>query len=98
MRMARAQDGEAFAILVNNPAIEHPVKLDLRLIEADLVTSPLAHILDEDEVDGIRLDVFGNPVAYRVLNDHPGDNGFHFGEESRTVPAGNVQAKVSHGG
>jgi len=42
MRMARAQDGEAFAILVNNPVLDHPVKLDLQLIEADHVTSPEA--------------------------------------------------------
>lgn len=36
MRMARAQDGEAFGILVNNPVLDYAVKLDLRLIEADL--------------------------------------------------------------
>lgn len=90
MRMARGQDGEAFALLVNNPVLEHPVKLDLRLLEADLVTSPLSNILDEDEVDGIRLDIFGNPVAYHVLNDHPGSNGFHFGAEFRTVPASHM--------
>lgn len=40
MRMARAQDGEAFAILAGNPRIAHAVKLDLQLIEADQVTSP----------------------------------------------------------
>jgi len=39
MRMARAQDGEAFGILVNNPVLDHAVKLDLRLIEADQVAS-----------------------------------------------------------
>ena len=35
MRMARCQDGEGFATLVNNPALDHEVKLDLLLVEAD---------------------------------------------------------------
>jgi len=67
MRMARAQDGEAFAILANNPVLDHPVKLDLRLIEADQVTSPLRYLNVEHEVDGIVLDRHGNPAAYHVL-------------------------------
>jgi hypothetical protein len=37
IRMARASDGEAFAMLVANPQVDSPVKLDLRLIEADQV-------------------------------------------------------------
>ena len=40
MRMARAQDGEAFGLLVSNASLNSPVKLDLRLIEADQVTTP----------------------------------------------------------
>ena len=35
MRMARCQDGEAFAVLTTNPKVRSPVKLDLMLIEAD---------------------------------------------------------------
>jgi len=90
MRMARAADGEAFAILVNNPVLDHPVKLDLRLIEADQVTSPDAHLLDSREVDGIVLDGFGNPVAYHVLKNHPGNSAWGFNDEYRTVPASHV--------
>jgi len=59
MRVARAQDGEAFAVLVNNPVLDHPVTLDLRLIEADQVTSPKRLLLDDNELDGIRLDEHG---------------------------------------
>ena len=33
MRMARCQDGEAFAVLATNPKIRHGVKLDLQLDE-----------------------------------------------------------------
>ena len=61
MRMARTQDGEAFAVLVNNPVLDYDVKLDLRLIEADQVTSPTLSLLDKDEVDGICLDAYDNP-------------------------------------
>ena len=35
MRMARAETGEAFALLVNNPGVLSKVSLDLKLIEAD---------------------------------------------------------------
>jgi len=87
MRMARAQDGEAFAILANNPVLNHPVKLDLRLIEGDQVTSPDAHLLDPREVDGIVLDGFGNPIAYHVLKNHPGNSAWGTSDEYRTVPA-----------
>jgi capsid protein len=90
MRMARAQDGEAFAILVNNPVLDHAVKLDLRLIEADQVATPDAHLLDPREVDGIVLDGFGNPVAYHVLKNHPGNGTWGLSDEYRTVPASHV--------
>src|ERR1035437_9156155 len=41
MRMARAQDGEAFGLLVTNDKLASAVKLDIKLIEADQVTTPL---------------------------------------------------------
>jgi lambda family phage portal protein len=90
MRMARAQDGESFAILVNNPVLDHTVKLDLRIIEADQVTSPLRLLLDEREVDGVRLDANGNPVAYRVMKDHPGGNAWRFHDKFITIPASHM--------
>ena len=90
MRMARAQDGETFGILVNNPRLDHPVKLDVRLVEADQVTSPLRNLLDDQEVDGIRLDAFGNPLAYHVMRDHPGASGFAFADDFMTVPASHM--------
>jgi lambda family phage portal protein len=74
MRMARAETGEAFALLVNNPGVLSQVSLDLKLIEADQVCSPLMRRGRTDEIDGILLDQWGNPSAYRVLKRHPGDN------------------------
>ena len=90
MRMARAQDGEAFAILANNPVLDHPVKLDLRLIEADQVTSPLHAVEDENVVDGIELDRYGNPVSYQVLKEHPGAGGWSFSDDFTRVPAADM--------
>ena len=90
MRMARTQDGEAFGILATNPRVEHPVQLDLKLIEAEQVASPFGILSQPDEVDGIRLDRFGNPVSYRVLRSHPGDLGFHKFTDAVIVPASSM--------
>ena len=90
MRMARAQDGESFAIMANNPVLDHPVKLDLRLIEADQVTSPFRLAADDRELDGIRLDSWGNPAAYHVLKNHPGGTTWSFTDDFVTVPAASM--------
>jgi lambda family phage portal protein len=71
MRQARAQDGEAFAIQVSNDKLRSPVKLDLKLVEAEQVATPAVK-LNDLAVDGIEFDPFGNPVAYHVLKAHPG--------------------------
>ncbi len=74
-RMAKAQDGEAFALLINNQALATPVQLDLRLIEAEQVSTPLFRSAGERAVDGIVFDKSWNPVDYHVLRRHPGDSG-----------------------
>ncbi len=71
IRMARCQDGEAFALIAQNPALNSKVKLDMQLIEADRVTDT-EFIVDPSCVDGITFDSFGNPKTYRVLRAHPG--------------------------
>ena len=75
MRQAAAQDGEAFALLTANERLESPVKLDLRLIEADQVTTPQPPLNTTQATDGIVFDRAGNPVEYHVLKNHPGDGG-----------------------
>jgi len=76
MRMAKAQDGEAFAVLITNEALGGPVQLDIQLVEADRVTTPnygLAGTEDEQKaIDGIVFDKFGNPQEYHILKRHPG--------------------------
>jgi lambda family phage portal protein len=88
MRASRATDGEVFAVLVSNPGLPTPVKLDIRLIEADQVATPDLSFLNDDAVDGIVFDDAGNPSEYHILKGHPGDarTGF-LGLEYDRVPA-----------
>lgn len=76
MRVSQCEAGEVFAILSTNPRIDSPVKLDLRLVEAEQVTSPWAMRNDATLIEGIRFDEFGNPATYFVLRRHPGDTSF----------------------
>ena len=87
MRMARCQDGEAFAVLATNPKVRHPVKLDLMLVEADRISGDLKWVEDDRSVDGITFDQWGNPISYRVLKYHPGDIRYMPGDEAVRVPA-----------
>jgi len=74
MRMAESSDGEVFSVLMNNDALPTQIKLDLRLIEADQVATPVPSVLpDMNAVDGIVFDESGNPVEYHILKSHPGD-------------------------
>jgi len=90
MRIARAQDGEAFALLVSNDNLDSPVKLDLRLIEADQVTTPGLTLAKPGAVDGIAFDEFGSPVEYHILKAHPGGATGAVGQDYDKVPAESV--------
>ena len=85
MRMARCQDGEAFAIMAQNPNLKSNVKLDLQLVEADRVTDDELNA-DATSVDGITFDPFGNPKSYKVLKNHPGGTA-SFDLDFKTVKA-----------
>jgi len=88
LRMARAVSGEGFAILTTNPRDQTDIALDLRLIEADRVTTPTLNALDPNAIDGIRFDSNGNPVEYDMLQYHPGDtSSIGLGTEFDSIPA-----------
>jgi lambda family phage portal protein len=73
LRVALCEDGEGFALLTSNPGLPGQVKLDLKLIEADQVTTPLGSVdATANAIDGIAFDAAGNPVEYQVLRYHPG--------------------------
>lgn len=73
MRMSKAVDGEAFAMQTTNEGLATPVKLDLRLIEADQISDPAFTGLEKRKIDGVEFDADGNPIFYSLLRDHPGD-------------------------
>lgn len=85
MREARARDGEVFGIMTTNPAVRHPVRLDLVPVECDRVTDPrLAGYatgpqsvpggeIQRQYNDGIEYDTQGNASYYTILDDHPGE-------------------------
>jgi len=81
LRMARAEDGEAFGVFTSNPVLESPVKLDVKLVEAEQVCTPDMRWFEFNAVDGIVFDSFGNPSQYHVLRQHPGEPcaAFHAG-------------------
>jgi lambda family phage portal protein len=87
MRMARAADGEAFALLFSNGNLPHPVKLDIRLIEADQVATPGLAPASGSAVDGIVFDECGNPREYHLLKAHPGSGKAALGADYERVPA-----------
>jgi len=88
MRGAEAVDGEAFGMLSSNENLASPVKLDIRLIEADQVATPSVNILSKT-TDGIVFDEYGNPIEYHVLKDHPGGS-FHGFTKFDRVPAASI--------
>ncbi len=87
MRRAKAVDGEAFAILTTNSKLRSPIKLDIKLVEADQVTNPRKN--DPNNADGITFDADGNPISYAILPEHPG-SGMMTTQEPKYVPASSV--------
>ncbi|MFN3151788.1 phage portal protein [Bremerella sp.] len=90
MRMARAVDGEAFALMTSNPKLPTSIQLDLRLIEADQVATPAFNPVVTSSVDGIVFDSHGNPIEYHVLRHHPGDANARGALEYDRIPAASM--------
>jgi lambda family phage portal protein len=90
MRMARAEDGEAFGFLTSNERLATAIQLDLRLVEADQVCTPDLNPLVPNAIDGIVFDGAGNPVEYHVLKNHPGDTSALANREYERVSADSV--------
>jgi len=75
MRMAKATDGETFAMLLTNPRLPGRIQLDVMLVEADRVKSPWEPVTTSaNNLDGILLDNYDNPITYSVSRYHPGDS------------------------
>lgn len=76
MRVAMAQDGEAFGLLVSAPSrdLGDPIYLDMVLIESDQVEDTSSLTMGSDANTGVRLDRYGRPTSYAILPEHPGDS------------------------
>ena len=75
--MAKLVDGEAFKFSYTNNRLKHPIKLDGWLVEADQVTTEAIGLqnlkaLEITEVDGIKFSPHYDPLAYFLLEYHPG--------------------------
>lgn len=89
---ALLQDGEAFALIQNNPDLSIPrnnnVQLDFMPIEAEQVQTPYLPFRERGYIDGIRFDDFGNILWYDVLPSHPGGNNVgNFDRPIRVAPS-----------
>ena len=84
---AKVQDGETFIIIAQNPRMRHRVKLGLKQIECEQVTTPFLGANEPNKIDGIKFDEFDNPLFYDVLKHHPGGQSGGFGQEVEQVPA-----------
>ncbi len=88
MHEARSGDGESFMFLETDPSLGD-IQLDLCLYEADQVATPYLYPpLNPRVVDGIELNEHDKPVAYHLLNEHPGDTmAYTLGFEYTRIPA-----------
>lgn len=83
---AIGHSGEVFVQAITNPKVKHPVKLDVRLIEAERCTHGTFQY--GRVVDGIEFDGAGNRVAYMILPTHPGE--FTLPEKAERIDAGQI--------
>lgn len=82
-------DGESFLLLTKNPTLPTSVQLDIRIRETEMIADTKAAAGLSNYIDGITYDSYGNPVAYDLLRNHPGDTTFWGGatQEFDAIPA-----------
>jgi len=84
---AKLVDGESFGIATANPSVDHPVKLDVVMIECDQVTTPYVPYRREGVIDGVTFDQYGNPLVYDILPQHPGSQWAVYWQDPKPVAA-----------
>jgi lambda family phage portal protein len=96
MRECIVTDGEAFAMFISNPANDG-VQLDVRLVEAEMISTPTQIIAasttvtpEGSIVDGLEFDQIGNVLGYQLLNYHPGSNWKVNNLEYTRIPASQI--------
>lgn len=66
------ENGDVFVLLPRRARSSSPYSLCLQLIEADRVCNPNFGIDKSHLAGGVEKDAFGAPLAYHILNQHPG--------------------------
>lgn len=89
MRLAKAIDGETFAMMVTNERVDNPVQLDVVPIEAEQISTPRS-MIGRNAVDGIEFDRFGNPTIYHLLKQHPGGSAMMSTADFDPIPASSM--------
>lgn len=96
-RKARTESGEVFFVFITNDKLKSPIKLDVKVVESDQCTDEdglgSGNLLKQDNADGIKYDKAGNPVSYRILPAHPG-NDTQLGDTQKVTPT--PASKVVH--
>lgn len=72
-RLTKVVDGEAFLLRTTNRRLRTPVQLDIKLVEADQISTPGFVDGLPNKIDGIEFDKWGQPETYHMLKGHPGD-------------------------
>jgi hypothetical protein len=80
MAYAKITDGSGLSMIVNNPNVRGPVKLDHVPFEDEQIQSPPGHRPERGQdwnvhylLDGKELDAAQNPIAYWITSEHPAD-------------------------
>ena len=87
MVKAKVSDGEGFLVVAQNPRMRHPVKLALREVECEQVTTPFLRFGEVNRIDGVEFDEYGNPTYYHVLKYHPGGPWSFVKPDADRIPA-----------
>lgn len=78
MRIAKITDGESFLIAFSKPRQDDPIKLNFKVVESERISTPEKPeggvVGKYKEIDGVRFDENDEPIAYHLLNYHPGGN------------------------
>jgi lambda family phage portal protein len=72
-RLSKVVDGEVFLLKTTNRRLRTPVQLDIRLVEADQISTPGFFDGMPNQCDGIEFDKWRQPILYHMLKGHPGD-------------------------
>lgn len=92
MALAKIVDGEGVAQIITNDLLDNSVRLDVQVLDCDLMSTPYQRMLKGDiAVDGIVFDQYGRPAAYHILNAHPSEQGWYGKDQGfREVAARNI--------